>query len=114
MYYPEINFIDQPEKKKPELLLIGDSFSQSLFKFYPYFDHLFGSQSVFWGYNRIIAWPDSLEKKYINVKTLNLEDEIRKREFIVIVSTEQNLGTFSFDFADECYELFNKKDIQTN
>lgn len=114
MHYPEINFINQPEKKKPELLLIGDSFSQSLFKFFPYFDHLFASQSVFWGYNRIVAWPDSLESKYINVKTLNLEDEIMKREVIIILSTEQNLGTFSFDFASECYELFNKKDSLTD
>jgi hypothetical protein len=108
--YPEIIFCNQPEKVKPNLLLIGDSFSQSLFKFYPYFENLLGTESVYWYYNNIVAWPDSIGEKYIAVKSLDLYNEVMKRDYVLIVSTDENLKTFSFGFADECYRIFSLGD----
>jgi hypothetical protein len=110
MYYPNVTYENQPDKVRPNFLFIGDSFTQSLYSFYPYFTALFGNQTVFWGYNNIICWPDSLEKQYIKVSDLNQFDEIMKRDFIIVVCTEINLNNFNFSFADKAYTIFSNED----
>jgi hypothetical protein len=108
--YPVIKFREY-SGKKVNILSIGDSFNQSFWGFYPFFDELFGDSTQFWYYNKVIGWPDSLEKKQIETKTLDLYTEIMKRDIILIITTEQNLKTFTFDFVQQCYPLFNG-DIQ--
>jgi hypothetical protein len=101
MYYPKIVFEKDANRKRLNLLSIGDSFNQSFFGFYPYFSELFGNDSQYWYYNRTVSWPDSIADKYIDVHTLNLRDEIMKRDVIMVVTTEQNLNNFGFDFFKE-------------
>lgn len=102
MYYPNIVF-SKPKGRKPNLLSIGDSFNQSFWGFYPFFDEMFGDTTNYWYYNRIVAWPDSIEKLQINVKTMDLYSEVMKRDIVLIVTTEQNLNSFTFDFVKEFY-----------
>ncbi|MBK7965043.1 MAG: hypothetical protein IPK10_06975 [Bacteroidetes bacterium] len=100
--YPIVSF-SKPIAKKPNLLSIGDSYNQSFWGFYPFFQQLFGDSTQFWYYNNLIGWPDELQKKYIDVKSLDLFDEVMSRDIVFIVSTEQNLKTFSFNFVNEFY-----------
>lgn len=116
MYYPNVVFEKSAGKKKPGILTIGDSFNQSFWGFYPYFSELFNEKSRYWYYNKVIGWPDSIQSKYIDVHNLDLYDEIIQRDIIMIVTTEQNLKTFGFDFAHEAlpvmdndYREFQKK-----
>lgn len=104
--YPVVT-ISPPTKRKPNLLSIGDSFNQSFWGFYPFFQELFGDSTQYWYYNRLIGWPDELQKKHIDVKTLDLYEEVMSRDVIFIVSTEQNLKTFSFNFVNEIYPYVN-------
>jgi hypothetical protein len=113
VYYPKIVFDKDSIGEKPDILFIGDSFTQSFFGFYPYFS-IFGNNTRFWGYNYIIAWPDSVEKKYILVKSLNLKKEIESKRIIIIVSTEQNLINFGFGFIDNAYALYSKEGMKVN
>jgi len=116
MYYPNVVFEKNASKKKPGILTIGDSFNQSFWGFYPYFSELFNEKSRYWYYNKVIGWPDSIQSKYIDVHNLDLYDEIKQRDIIMIVTTEQNLKTFGFEFVhealpvmDEDYRQFQKK-----
>jgi hypothetical protein len=105
-YYPKIVFDKDSLGEKPDILFIGDSFTQSLYEFYPFFS-LFGNNTKFWGYNYIVAWPDSVQKKYVLVKSLNLKKEVESKRIIVIVSTEPNLNNFGFGFVENVYALYN-------
>ena len=107
VYYPNIVFARDSSKKKPNMLSIGDSFTQSFFGFYPFFAEMFNEQSRYWYYNKIISWPDSIEKQYISVETLDLKKEIEQRQVILMVSTEQNLKDFGFGFIENVYALYD-------
>jgi hypothetical protein len=100
--YPVVKF-EVSENKKPQLLSIGDSFNQSFWGFYPFYKMLFGVNTQQWYYNKLIAYPDDLERKMIEVKKLDIFTEVMSRDIILIVSTEQNLNNFCFQFADQFY-----------
>jgi hypothetical protein len=108
MYYPNIVFEKNSKKFKPNLLSIGDSFNQSFFGFYPYFEELFGKESQFWYYNKVVDWPYSLRNKFMNVDQLVTADEIKKMDIIMIVTTEQNLSDFGFGFVNSALSSFGK------
>lgn len=108
MYYPNIVFEKNSNKFKPNLLSIGDSFNQSFFGFYPYFDEVFGKDSQFWYYNKVVDWPYSLRNKFINVNQLMVADEISKMNIIMIVTTEQNLSDFGFGFINSALDALSK------
>ncbi|MBP7166632.1 MAG: hypothetical protein KBB64_03145 [Bacteroidia bacterium] len=100
--YPLVKF-ETTGNKKPQLLSIGDSFNQSFWGFYPFFKMLFGVNTQQWYYNKLIAYPDDLERKMIEVKKLDIYSEVMSRDIILIVSTEQNLNNFCFEFTDQFY-----------
>ena len=100
--YPVVRF-SKPAARKPQLLSIGDSFNQSFWGFYPFFQQLFGDSTVFWYYNRMVGWPDSLQRRYIDVQSLDYYSEVMSRDIVFIVSTEQNLKSFSFNFVNQFY-----------
>lgn len=112
MYYPTITFLNQPEKQKPSLLTIGDSFNKSFWGFYPYFENLFSSSSRYWYYNHSVDWPDSVSKQKIRVSTLETKGEIRKHKFILIVSTEQNLSNPGFGFIEDAYDAYTGSECE--
>lgn len=109
LYYPEVVFGDsKPDTSKPNMLAIGDSFTQSFWRFYPYFDSLFSEKSRFFYYNKHIGWP----KKYSGIKVADMDfyDEVTSRDIILIVSTEQNLKQFGFGFVEMALDIINNKE----
>ena len=107
MYYPNVIFEKDETKKKPDILTIGDSFNQSFWGFYPYFSELFGSNSQFWYYNKIVSWPDSLVEKYIDTEKLDIVKETESRNIILIVTTEHNIVNFGFGYIDKLYSIYS-------
>ena len=110
LYYPEVNFEKSDSTfVKPNVLLIGDSFTQSFWKFYPYFDELFDKKSRFWYYNRVVAWQPENNGTYVS--KLDLHEEINKRDIILILATEQNLSNFGFGFIEKTFAILNDKNV---
>ncbi|MBI5539977.1 MAG: hypothetical protein HY951_07960 [Bacteroidia bacterium] len=107
MYYPNIVFEKDETKNKPDILSIGDSFNQSFWGFYPYFSELFGNNSVYWYYNKIVSWPDSLVNKYIDVEKLDAKQETENRDIVLIVTTEHNIVNFGFGYIDKLYAIYS-------
>lgn len=107
VYYPDVQFESDTTKSKPNVLSIGDSFNQSFWGFYPFYSLLFGEQSQFWYYNRIVSWPDSIANRYISTELLDYKKEIEKRDIILIVLTEPNLNDLGFSFIDRVYNIYN-------
>lgn len=115
MYYPKVIFKNDTTIKKPAILSIDDSFTQSFFGFYPFFENVFGEQSQFWYYFRVVSWPESIASQYIQVANYDLRYEVLKYDFILFVSTEQNLGDIGYGFIEKIYLLLrtNISDYET-
>lgn len=110
LYYPTVKFEKNDSTQKINGLFIGDSFTQSFYGFYPYFQELLLPDSRYWSYNKYIYWPEGLGIG-ADVGTFHLFNEIKNRDIVVIVSTEQNLSNFSFDFGDRAFDLLNNPEL---
>ena len=105
MFYPKIDF-DKGDFYRPNTLIIGDSYAQSYYGFYPFYETVFSSESRLWYYNRIVLWPyqGSSEK---NVSSLNVKEEILSRDVIIFFTTEDNIHNLGFGFLEE-YDFLMK------
>ncbi|MCD4774164.1 MAG: hypothetical protein K8R41_12365 [Bacteroidales bacterium] len=100
--YPELVFIDNELKTKPDVLIIGDSY---------YFNihvsdipkNVFSSES-FWLYNKSV-YPETYFKN-LPVKSLNLKEEIEKRDVILLMITERFMHSFLWGFIENVYKLY--------
>jgi hypothetical protein len=95
--YPRLKFNSPPGKVKPNVLVVGDSYYWNIMGS-GISAELFGDNN-FWFYNQEAhnpAWPTS--KK---VNTLNVLEEIKRQDFVILLSTEANLFKFSFGFLDK-------------
>lgn len=99
MNYPVIEF-EEDKYYKPNVLIIGDSYSQSFYGFYPFYENVFNSESSFWYYNRIELWPYESGKE-TNVHKLDKKEEILSRNVILLMATEDNLHRFGFGFLED-------------
>lgn len=99
MFYPNVVF-DEGDFYKPNTLIIGDSYAQSYYGFYPFYETVFSSESNLWYYNRIVLWPykDSAET---NVPSLNVKEEILSRDVIIFFTNEENIDNLGFGFLEE-------------
>jgi len=101
--YPKLNFIDNPTKTKPDVLVVGDSY---------YFNihtsdipgDVFNSES-FWLYNKFV-YPETYKKDLL-VKSLNLKSEIEKRDVILLMITERFMHSFLWGFVENVYKLYS-------
>ena len=101
--YPELGFVDDESKTKPDVLIVGDSY---------YFNihtsdipgNVFNSES-FWLYNKFV-YPETYEKD-LSVKSLNLKSEIEKRDVILLMITERFMHSFLWEFIENTYKLYN-------
>ncbi len=100
--YPNIRFNDSPAKKRPDVLVIGDS----------YYWNIMGSgisarlfdDNNFWFYNQEAHNPQWSAPK--QVSSLNIREEIEKQDFVILISTEANLFKFPFGFLDEAVKAY--------
>lgn len=104
MYYPKLEMA-APAGKKPNMLIIGDSFAQSLYSFYPFYQQLLDPRSRYWSYNQQIFWPDNTPESH-TVHELNLREQYMGRQLIVLLGTEQNLPQLGFGFIDDAFDIY--------
>lgn len=112
LYYPNVVFDNSKKYKKLNVLSVGDSFNQSFWGFYPYFPELFDTSSRYWYYNKTVSWPKKFEGK--PVYNLDFKSEIENRNLIILLTTEQNLNWFGFNFIEDLYFYENPNTNETD
>ncbi|MGI4832551.1 MAG: alginate O-acetyltransferase AlgX-related protein [Janthinobacterium lividum] len=112
--YPNVVFGPSQGKQRLNTLIIGDSFAESFtesfaekkYGFYPYFSRLFTPASRLWYYNRTIYWPliklPAGESQ--DVKKLNLAEQLRGRQLVLLLAMEGNLDDVGFGFISEAFD----------
>lgn len=102
--------IDEPRagQTRPSLLLVGDSFGWGLMQFAPYIQREFADDSRFWYYGETVHQPDSVgHPTGEKAGDLNLQAELSKRRFVVMLLTEGNLVAGEFGFTERVYQLYH-------
>jgi hypothetical protein len=100
--YPTIQYLDSPEKTKPNVMVVGDS----------YYWNVMGSgigsrlfdDNSFWFYNQEVhnpSWPSPRQ-----ASSLNILEEIEKQDFVILISTEANLFKFPYGFLDRAFQSY--------
>jgi hypothetical protein len=95
--YPRNRFNDAPEKVKPNVLVVGDSYYWNIFGS-GISARLFGS-NTFWYYNKESHNPSWTGAK--QVSDLDIVEELQKQDFVILLFTEANLSRFPFGFLDD-------------
>lgn len=107
MYYPNIIFKkDDSTKTKPNVLIVGDSFVWTWISFYNYIPNLFNSETDYWYYNMEVAWPKNTEES-IKVSELNLREQIKDRDFILMIFNEASLDKCGYGFIEQMFDLLH-------
>lgn len=100
LYYPKVSFMNEQSRNKPNVLLIGDSYSLALIYTYPFFQHLFGPESEFWYYNTTILHVNANTSPISNyVVDQNLYEKIARKDVVILLFNEHNLKFFDFNFT---------------
>lgn len=109
VYYPNISFAEKKESEiKPDVLLVGDGYTQSFWGFYPYFNNILSDSTRFWYYNQRVDWPHNYRKD--DLSYIDLYEEIIKRDFVLIVTNEKHLEHLGFGFVEKAYAVFTDID----
>ena len=106
--YPTVVFDSlRSGQQRPNLLLVGDSFAWQFMLFAPYLQTLFAPESRFWYYNTtVFLFRDEYTLEGHKPQQLNLEQEIKSRQFLLFVVAEHNLAERGFGFVDDLYRLY--------
>lgn len=113
LYYPEVRFEQDTSRVKDKILIIGDSFTQSLFFFEDYFGNLFTPQSQFWpGYSHAMWYDENrngvIDWEFTKEQLLNSVTEF---DFVLILTTETHTYNFGFGFVDDYYHAISAKNM---
>lgn len=109
MYYPNIQYIPESNSTKPNTLFIGDSYLQSFYGFYPYFENCFGENTAYWNYGYTLKWRNKkIIKDKVFVYSLNIPNEILSKKLIVLLVTQANIKFLDNLFTEKLYQLFKK------
>lgn len=105
MAYPHFSFYDQPEKQKPRVLAVADSYYWNFFNTrIP--QHLFANQA-FWYFNAKV-YPDFyFGEKW--TRDLDIEKEVLSQDIILLSITERFLYKYDWGFVDQLYAMFTPK-----
>lgn len=97
MAYPRLTFNDPPEKVKPNVIVVGDSYYWNIMGS-GISARLFGENN-FWYYNREAHNPAFAEPKQIS--SLDILEEIKRQQFVILLFTDANLYKFPSGFLDD-------------
>ena len=100
MPYPNIEYLQAENTTKPNMLIIGDSF-YNVFLEYGIQQGLFDSDSSFWYYFR------SVRPQAGDARTLDLAEEIAKRDVIILQAGELNIQSLGFGVLEKVMPLIN-------
>jgi len=106
--YPFYRFGDDPNRFKPRVLTIGDSFYWNIFNAgIP--KNLFANEA-FWYYNHKV-YPDFYSKP-VFTSDLNLKKEVGSMDVIMVMVTERFLNIFDWKLIDQLYYLYTPDYIE--
>ncbi len=104
--YPNLVITDSANCIRPDVAIIGDSFSWTLiFTYLP--QTIFSKNFEFWDYNKKIWSPYSNDTK--NIDELDYKKELLKKRVIIIVEGGIHYNDIGHGFIDKTYELFHPK-----
>lgn len=106
MAYPKLEFAPlRPEQRKPNLLLVGDSFAWGLI---PYVPAVFNDESRLWYYNEVVDWPGAEKTpEGRQVGPLDKRAQLKGRDVVVVLYTEPNLASFDHGFTNSLYQAYH-------
>lgn len=107
MAYPKVVFDTAPGKPRLNALIIGDSYAQSFYGFYPYFDRLLTPASRYWNYNTYVFWPEQTPGESRNVADLNFAQQLQGRQLVLFVANQENLNKLGFGFIDQALDVLS-------
>ncbi len=103
--YPVFRFEDNPQKERPMVLTVADSYYWNIFNTrIP--KHLFKNEA-FWYFNALV-YPDTYIKK-TRTSDLNLKEEIEKQDVIFLMVTKRFLYKFDWTFLNKAYNQYAPK-----
>jgi hypothetical protein len=97
--YPQYHFKTDTTKKKPNGLVIGDSFYWTWY--YPGIIKNMFSNVEFWYYGKDV-YPQTFTKP-MNVGELNFMEAVNRQQIIIFLQTNAGYGNLGFDFIDRLY-----------
>ena len=106
MAYPKLEFAPLgPGQRKPNLLLVGDSFGWGLI---PYVPAAFAPESRYWYYNSEVQWSGSgSTPEGTQVGALDKRAQLRGRDVVLVLFTEPNLRAFDNNFSQLLYNTYH-------
>jgi hypothetical protein len=110
MHYCNVQFGPVQNKVRPKVLSISDSFQQSFWGFYPFWQTLTSEESSVWYYYKEVGWPESGPGFLAPVGTKNLMTEVEGRNMLVILCTEQNVSDLGFGIIEDLYFMYSPVD----
>jgi len=95
-----INYLGDAPTRKPNVLVVGDSYYRTISKLQiP--DSIF-EKSNYWLYNTHVPSDKSSP-------VFDLKKEIESRDVILLMGTDATLSVFPYTFIDNVYELYSQK-----
>jgi len=104
MPYASYYWKEGEETVKPKALFIGDSYFWNIY-YQGLTNNLF-TDCKFWYYNQTV-YPESEPVR--EVSRLNIGDEIKKQQAIVLMATESNIQDIGWGFVDKALDIYKTK-----
>lgn len=90
------------------MLIVGDSFAQAFYGFYPFYTNIFGSETELWFYYRAKQWPIK-NNESTSLSNINKTERILSMDCLILIINEDNLYNFGFGlFEDLSYIIEGK------
>ena len=105
--YPQLHIeTSKADKKRPRLLVVGDSFYWGMY-YNGLQDKIF-DRGEFWYYFKTIYPEDYIEGKAVNreVGQMDIKKELDKFDIIISMQTEVNLPSFGIGFINKLYSIY--------
>ena len=103
--YPHYYFKNTAGMRKPKVLTIGDSYWWNVFGRGLTVQAFNGSS--FWYYNQKAYYDDN--RPEIPVDSLNIQQEVEKYDFVIVIGTEGTLHNFPYNFVEQLYDFYSGK-----
>lgn len=103
MAYPKLR-IENTQNNQTKTTFVADSYFWGMYR-YGWVNSLFNN-GQFWFYNNEIYTNDLIADNHVS--NVDIQQEIEKNDFIVLLSTDANLHKFAFGFIEQLYDSYNK------
>jgi len=108
MYYPKLEFEDNENAYRPNVLILGDSYAETFYRFYPFYENCFDLNTNYWSYNHWEKWPLNDDKSKHLVSSLEMENELLSRDIVILVVTQMNLKVLGTHFVNKQYRFLKE------